>query len=104
MPNSVLVVLVVDHSALLMMGVAGKTKFTVSVVTALVMPLPSDTLTGTVPVVLAAVCADLDRPALISALDAIDEDQRRVHISAGTERGQQWLQAWPHAGASDHAP
>jgi hypothetical protein len=52
-----LVVLVVDHSALLMIGAAGVTKLTVTLIAALVMSLPSDTLTLTGSVVLAGVSA-----------------------------------------------
>lgn len=49
------------------------------------------------------VAGQLPPPDWVIALDAIDEDQRLVRISAGTERGQQWLQAWPIAKAGDHA-
>ena len=47
----------------------------------------------------------LPPPDWMIALDAIDENQRRVHIHAGTERGQMWLESWqpsPGQGA-DHA-
>jgi tRNA threonylcarbamoyladenosine biosynthesis protein TsaE len=37
----------------------------------------------------------------VIALDAIDEDQRQVRISTGTERGRMWLQAWTQG--ADHA-
>jgi tRNA threonylcarbamoyladenosine biosynthesis protein TsaE len=40
------------------------------------------------------VAGQLPPPDWVIALDAIDEDQRRVHISAGTERGLHWLQTW----------
>jgi tRNA threonylcarbamoyladenosine biosynthesis protein TsaE len=50
------------------------------------------------------VAGQLPPPDWVIALDAIDEDQRQVRISAGTARGLQWLQAWTLAGASDHAP
>ena len=50
-------VLVVDHSALLMMGVAGKTKLMPTLDALLVTPLPSDTLTLMVSLVLAGVSA-----------------------------------------------
>ena len=30
----------------------------------------------------------------VIALDALDEDQREVQVTAQTVRGQQWLQAW----------
>lgn len=48
------------------------------------------------------VAGQLPPPDWVIALDAIDEDQRRVRISAGTARGQDWLQSWlkgaSHAG------
>ena len=50
------------------------------------------------------VAGQLPPPDWVIALDAIDEDQRRVQIIAGTQRGQQWLKAWTSAGAPDHAP
>mgnify|MGYP006205355781 CR=1 FL=1 len=50
------------------------------------------------------VAGQLPPPDWVIALDAIDENQRRVQISAGTQRGQQWLEAWNLAGAPDHAP
>ena len=50
------------------------------------------------------VAGQLPPPDWMIALEAIDEDQRRVHISAGTQRGQQWLKSWTLAGAADHAP
>jgi len=40
------------------------------------------------------VAGQLPPPDWVIALDAIDEDQRRVRISAGTARGQNWLQSW----------
>ena len=40
------------------------------------------------------VAGQLPPPDWVIALDALDEDRRRVHISAGTPRGQQWLQSW----------
>jgi hypothetical protein len=39
----------------------------------------------------------------VIALEAIDEDQRQVRISADTALGQQWLQALTLAGEPDHA-
>lgn len=33
----------------------------------------------------------------VIALDALDESQRQVRITAHTARGQQWLQAWTEA-------
>jgi tRNA threonylcarbamoyladenosine biosynthesis protein TsaE len=51
------------------------------------------------------VAGQLPPPDWVIALDAIDENQRRVHIHAGTERGQTWLESWqpsPGQGA-DHA-
>jgi tRNA threonylcarbamoyladenosine biosynthesis protein TsaE len=50
------------------------------------------------------VAGQLPPPDWVIALEAIDEDQRQVRISAGTALGQQWLKAWPLAGAPDHAP
>nr|WP_233200921.1 tRNA (adenosine(37)-N6)-threonylcarbamoyltransferase complex ATPase subunit type 1 TsaE [Limnohabitans sp. G3-2] len=50
------------------------------------------------------VAGQLPAPDWVMALEAIDEDQRRVHISAGTERGQAWLASWAttgHGGAAD---
>ena len=48
------------------------------------------------------VAGQLPPPDWVIALDAVDEDQRRVRISAGTARGQGWLRSWregaPHAG------
>lgn len=48
------------------------------------------------------VAGQLPPPDWVIALDAIDEDQRRVHISAGTERGLHWLLTWAqtHPGAA----
>jgi tRNA threonylcarbamoyladenosine biosynthesis protein TsaE len=40
------------------------------------------------------VAGQLPPPDWVIALDAIDEDQRQVRISTGTERGRMWLQAW----------
>lgn len=40
------------------------------------------------------VAGQLPPPDWVIALEAIDEAQRRVHISTGTERGQIWLHAW----------
>ena len=40
------------------------------------------------------VTGQLPPPDWVIALDALDEEQRSVHISAGTPRGQHWLQAW----------
>ena len=40
------------------------------------------------------VAGQLPAPDWLIALEAIDEDQRRVRILAGTPRGQQWLQTW----------
>ncbi len=40
------------------------------------------------------VAGQLPPPDWVIALDAIDEDQRRVQINAATERGQHWLQTW----------
>jgi tRNA threonylcarbamoyladenosine biosynthesis protein TsaE len=39
----------------------------------------------------------LPPPDWVIALDAIDEDKRHVRISAGTSRGQHWLQTWATA-------
>ena len=50
------------------------------------------------------VADQLPPPDCVIALDAIDENQRRVQISAGTQRGQQWLKSWTLAGEPDHAP
>jgi tRNA threonylcarbamoyladenosine biosynthesis protein TsaE len=52
------------------------------------------------------VAGQLPPPDWVIALEAIDEDQRQVHISAGTPRGHAWLAAWPTwpaptAGADD---
>ena len=46
------------------------------------------------------VAGQLPPPDWAIALDAIDEHQRRVRISAGSPRGQAWLHAWVK-GASD---
>jgi tRNA threonylcarbamoyladenosine biosynthesis protein TsaE len=40
------------------------------------------------------VAGQLPPPDWVIALEAIDEDQRRVRISAHTPAGQAWLQAW----------
>jgi tRNA threonylcarbamoyladenosine biosynthesis protein TsaE len=40
------------------------------------------------------VAGQLPPPDWAIALDALDEHQRRVRISAGTPRGQGWLQSW----------
>ncbi len=40
------------------------------------------------------VAGQLPPPDWVIALEVIDQDQRRVHLSAGTERGQIWLQTW----------
>ena len=52
------------------------------------------------------VAGQLPPPDWVIALEAIDEDQRQVRISAGTERGQQWLALWRSAWTegADHAP
>ena len=47
------------------------------------------------------VAGQLPPPDWVIALDAIDEDQRQVRISTGTERGRMWLQAWIQG--ADHA-
>jgi len=50
------------------------------------------------------VAGQLPPPDWVIALDALDEDQRGVRISAGTPRGQHWLQAWPNPPAgAEHA-
>ena len=48
------------------------------------------------------VAGQLPPPDWVIALDAIDEDQRQVRITAGTARGQHWLTAWAaaHPGAA----
>ena len=40
------------------------------------------------------VAGQLPPPDWVIALDAMDEEQRRVRIQAGTERGQYWLESW----------
>ncbi|WP_369823426.1 tRNA (adenosine(37)-N6)-threonylcarbamoyltransferase complex ATPase subunit type 1 TsaE [Limnohabitans sp. 15K] len=40
------------------------------------------------------VAGQLPPPDWVIALEAIDENQRRVRIHAGTPRGQSWLQSW----------
>jgi tRNA threonylcarbamoyladenosine biosynthesis protein TsaE len=45
------------------------------------------------------VAGQLPPPDWVIALEAIDEDQRQVRISTGTERGQLWLQAWTQGAA-----
>ena len=40
------------------------------------------------------VAGQLPPPDWVIALDAIDQDQRQVRISTGTERGRMWLQDW----------
>ncbi len=47
------------------------------------------------------VAGQLPAPDWVIALEAVDENQRRVHITAGTPQGQDWLQAW--AEGADHA-
>jgi tRNA threonylcarbamoyladenosine biosynthesis protein TsaE len=49
------------------------------------------------------VAGQLPPPDWVIALEAIDEDQRQVRISADTALGQQWLQALTLAGEPDHA-
>jgi tRNA threonylcarbamoyladenosine biosynthesis protein TsaE len=52
------------------------------------------------------VAGQLPPPDWVIALEAIDEDQRRVHIRAGTPSGQAWLRAWtaePAAKGPPHA-
>lgn len=44
------------------------------------------------------VAGQLPPPDWVIALEAIDENQRRVHISAGTARGRSWLHAWQNLG------
>jgi tRNA threonylcarbamoyladenosine biosynthesis protein TsaE len=43
------------------------------------------------------VAGQLPPPDWVIALEAIDEDQRQVRISAGTALGQQWLALWRSA-------
>jgi tRNA threonylcarbamoyladenosine biosynthesis protein TsaE len=52
------------------------------------------------------VAGQLPPPDWVIALDAIDEDQREVRISAGTQRGHTWLASWRSAWTegADHAP
>jgi tRNA threonylcarbamoyladenosine biosynthesis protein TsaE len=52
------------------------------------------------------VAGQLPPPDWVIALEAIDEDQRQVRISAGTERGHTWLASWRSAWTegADHAP
>jgi tRNA threonylcarbamoyladenosine biosynthesis protein TsaE len=45
------------------------------------------------------VAGQLPPPDWVIALDAIDENQRQVRISTGTERGRMWLQAWMQGAA-----
>ena len=45
------------------------------------------------------VAGQLPPPDWVIALDAIDENQRQVRISTGTERGRMWLQAWSQGAA-----
>jgi tRNA threonylcarbamoyladenosine biosynthesis protein TsaE len=47
------------------------------------------------------VTGQLPSPDWVIALHALDENQRRVHISAGTSAGLAWLKAWAtaHPGA-----
>ncbi|WP_416548261.1 tRNA (adenosine(37)-N6)-threonylcarbamoyltransferase complex ATPase subunit type 1 TsaE [Limnohabitans sp. DCL3] len=40
------------------------------------------------------VAGQLPPPDWVIALDAIDEDQRLVRISAGSQRGRSWLSSW----------
>ena len=40
------------------------------------------------------VAGQLPPPDWVIALEAIDENQRHVHIQAGTDRGQTWLESW----------
>jgi tRNA threonylcarbamoyladenosine biosynthesis protein TsaE len=40
------------------------------------------------------VAGQLPPPDWVIALEAIDENQRRVRIHAGTARGHSWLQSW----------
>lgn len=49
------------------------------------------------------VAGQLPPPDWVIALDAIDEDQRQVRISAGTPQGKSWLKAWAasHRGLAD---
>jgi tRNA threonylcarbamoyladenosine biosynthesis protein TsaE len=46
------------------------------------------------------VAGQLPPPDWVIALEAIDEDQRRVRISAHTSAGQVWLKAWLQTVAS----
>jgi tRNA threonylcarbamoyladenosine biosynthesis protein TsaE len=52
------------------------------------------------------VAGQLPPPDWVIALEAIDEDQRKVRISAGTQRGHTWLASWRSAWneGADHAP
>jgi tRNA threonylcarbamoyladenosine biosynthesis protein TsaE len=50
------------------------------------------------------VAGQLPPPDWVIALEAIDEDQRRVRISAHTPAGQLWLKAWLHTDASLKPP
>jgi tRNA threonylcarbamoyladenosine biosynthesis protein TsaE len=45
------------------------------------------------------VAGQLPPPDWVIALDAIDENQRQVRISTGTEHGRMWLQAWMQGAA-----
>ena len=45
------------------------------------------------------VAGQLPPPDWVIALDAIDENQRQVRISTGTERGRMWLKAWTQGAA-----
>jgi tRNA threonylcarbamoyladenosine biosynthesis protein TsaE len=40
------------------------------------------------------VAGQLPAADWVIAIEAVDEDQRRVHITAGTPLGQSWLQSW----------
>ena len=46
------------------------------------------------------VAGQLPPPDWVIAIEAVDEDERRVHVQAGTARGAQWLQ---HAHAAQDA-
>jgi tRNA threonylcarbamoyladenosine biosynthesis protein TsaE len=48
------------------------------------------------------VAGQLPAADWVIALEAVDQDQRRVHISAGTPQGQSWLLSWAQGATHAH--